>query len=295
MRPVALHLTNGDCAIEPLRAAGVDGEILPWREVLHDGPVPGGLDPAELRKVRGEVLGDERSLCARDERLDAAIREREPLLLWFEADLYDVLLILQIVERLPEDMPARLVLVGQDEWRSVTHVDADELAQLGKEAPELSTAQRDLARRAWEAFTATNPYPLERVARGTPALPAVADTARRLLQELPWTDSGLSRTERQLLMAVAQGARTREEAFLASVAAEERPFLGDTSAFAILDRLAPLLDGMRLNDRGAAIVVGGERWEPPVERWIGGMRIPPGRPPWQWVPPRGLIWEGGDD
>ena len=88
------------------------------------------------------------------------------------------------------------------------------------------------------------------------------------------------------------GARTREEAFHATIAAEERPFLGDGSAFAVLDRLAPLLDGMRLNDRGAAILVGGHTWEAPEERWIGGMRIPPGRPPWHWVPPNGRIWEG---
>ena len=34
-----LHLTNGDCAIEPLRAAGVEGGILPWRENLLEGPL----------------------------------------------------------------------------------------------------------------------------------------------------------------------------------------------------------------------------------------------------------------
>jgi hypothetical protein len=52
-----VHLTNGDCAIPALRAAGVEGEILPWRWVLHDGPVP-GLPPDELRAVRGRFLGN---------------------------------------------------------------------------------------------------------------------------------------------------------------------------------------------------------------------------------------------
>jgi len=68
-----LHLTNGDCAVPALRAAGVDGEILPWREVLHDGPVP-ALGPEELRAVRERFLGDEARLRERDERLRDARR-----------------------------------------------------------------------------------------------------------------------------------------------------------------------------------------------------------------------------
>ena len=29
-----------DAAVERLRAGGMTGDILPWRDVLHDGPVP---------------------------------------------------------------------------------------------------------------------------------------------------------------------------------------------------------------------------------------------------------------
>jgi hypothetical protein len=109
-----LHLTNGDCAVPALRAAGADGEILPWSELLHDGPVP-PLEPEELRAVRARFLGDDEGLLARrDQRFAAAIAAREPLMLWFEADLYDVLLLLQILQRLPPEAPARLVLVGQN-------------------------------------------------------------------------------------------------------------------------------------------------------------------------------------
>ncbi|HEX6582907.1 MAG TPA: hypothetical protein VF056_04825 [Thermoleophilaceae bacterium] len=279
-----LHLTNGDCAIPALRAAGVDEEILPWREVLHDGPVPGRLDAGELRAVRGRFLGDERPLREQDERLDAAVAEGEELMLWFEADLFDLLLLLQIVERLPLDARARLVLVGQERWRSVTEVEPDELASLGEEAPELSAEQRELAWTAWEAFRSGTPASLEPFAAGTPALPAVGQALHRLLEELPWSDTGLSRTERQLLGALADRSQTREAAFQAAIAAEERPFLGDGSAWATLDRLAPLLDGQAVNARGRAVLAGAEEWEPRDQRWIGGTRLPPGRSPWHWDP-----------
>jgi hypothetical protein len=174
------------------------------------------------------------------------------------------------------------VLVGQDRWRSVTDVEPDELAALGHEAPAVDSDQLALARAAWAAFRADTPADLEQLAAGTPALPAVGVAVRRLLQELPWTDTGLSRTERQLLGALAKGARTREAAFHAAIAAEERPFLGDGSAWAALDRLAPLLDGHAVNARGLAVLAGDEHWEPVEERWIGGSRIPPGRSPWHW-------------
>jgi hypothetical protein len=36
----ALHVTNGDSAAGTLRATGVVQRIIPWRDALHDGPVP---------------------------------------------------------------------------------------------------------------------------------------------------------------------------------------------------------------------------------------------------------------
>jgi hypothetical protein len=224
-----LHLTNGDCAVPALRAAGADGEILPWSEVLHDGPVP-QLEPEELRAVRARFLDDDEGLLARrDRRLATAITANEPL------------------------------------------------------------TQRSLAASAWAAFTADDPRALEPLAAGTPALPAVGQALRRLLEELPWTGTGLGRTERQLLEALADGARTREEAFHAAVVREERPFLGDASAWAALERLAPLLDDGHVNERGRAVLEAREEWEPPVERWIGGTRLPPGRPPWHWDSAAGRV------
>jgi hypothetical protein len=169
-----------------------------------------------------------------------------------------------------------MVLVGQERWQSVTDVPPGLLASLGRNAPPVSDAQLELARRAWA------PTALEPLAAGTPALPAVGQAMRRLLEELPWADAGLSRTERQLLEALADGARSREEAFMRTIAMEERPFLGDLTAFAALDRLAPLHDKAGLTDRGRSVLDGDERWEPAEERWVGGTRIPPGPPPWLW-------------
>ena len=95
-----------------------------------------------------------------------------------------------------------------------------------------------LARAAWDAVRGDDPQAVARVA-ATPdeRLPYLAPALRRLLEELPGTRDGLGRSERQLLEAVAAGARSRADAFLAAMRAEEAPFMGDQTAF---DRLAGL-------------------------------------------------------
>ena len=51
-----LHVTNGDVVGGTLIQAGFGDAVLPWRDVLHDGPVPGGLDAEALRNVRAQFL-----------------------------------------------------------------------------------------------------------------------------------------------------------------------------------------------------------------------------------------------
>src|SRR5687767_9453549 len=101
-----LHVTNGDSAAERIRAAGVDGTILPWRDVLHEGPVPAGLPLERLSAVRAEFLASagagapeavRRDFAERDRTLMAAAREDE-VVLWFEHDLYDQLQLIQLLD-----------------------------------------------------------------------------------------------------------------------------------------------------------------------------------------------------
>ena len=89
-----------------------------------------------------------------------------------------------------------------------------------------------------------------------------------------------------LLVLLVKGCRdsAREQAFRVAVQAEERQFLGDASAWAVLDRLGPLLEDGELSERGRAVLAGRQWWSPEEERWIGGVRLPPGPAPWRWDP-----------
>jgi hypothetical protein len=311
-----LHVTNGDCTVEIMRRAHVVGDIVAWRDVLHEGPVP-ALGPAELRTVRAQFLATmgqtgtaslatvEADLFARDERLGAAVEAGERVVLWFEHDLYDQLQLLQILAGLP-DLPVGVELIcvdsfpGRPGFAGLGELDPDELASLWPLRTPVVNEHVRVARAAWDVFRAPDPRGLARAATSSdPRLPFVAPALRRLLEELPGARDGLSRTERQLLAAIAAGARTRERAFLDGAANEEAPFLGDATAFDRLEELAggplPLLltGELALTDAGAEVLAGrADRVAlNGFDRWLGGVHVRAGDALWRWDAERGALVE----
>jgi len=135
-----LHVTNGSAITPLMRDAGIVGPIVPWDDVLHEGPVRAGLNVAAMRDARADFLAScgwgsrneiLRSLAARDAALETAsggasafpgatadmgsLRVDE-IVLWFEHDLYDQLQILQILDRLPLDGGPLLTAVPGDDY-----------------------------------------------------------------------------------------------------------------------------------------------------------------------------------
>ena len=265
-----LHVTNGDVFAARLRAAGRD-DVLPWRELLHEGPVPAGpgLNARRAAFLASHARTTPAALEAEMDARDARVRSAGELTLWLETDLFDQLIGLHVLSL--TDAPAALV-----------PAEPGELDPAAGAVP-LEAAQRAVAREAWAAFRAPDPTALEAlVATGTPVLPALAAALRRHLEQFPWITDGLTRSERALLRAVADGARTREAAFLAAQAQEERPFLGDATAFAHLDRLAPLAGGeaLALTPLGEQVLAGETAWDQRPDMWLGGVQVGG----WRWDP-----------
>jgi len=310
----ALHVTNGDSTAITLRAASRGGEVLPWRDVLHEGPVP-ATDAATLRSLRGDFIAARgwagrtetlAMLAARDERLVAALGSR-PVTLWFEHDLYDQLQLLQVLSfvgaELVESELLALVVVdrvaGRPRFRGLGELEAHELVALWPARRALTAADLEAARRGWSAFTASDPAALQAAAHATgPGLPLLPAALRRLLDEYPGARDGLSCTERQILAAVRDAPVTRHEVFLRTQDREAAPFAGDRQIFDHVDGLAagprPLLEAQ---DGRVALTADGERVLAGatdavalrgVDRWIGGVHVQDGAV-WRWDPDtRGL-------
>src|SRR6478752_4903805 len=52
-----LHVTNGESAANTLRRTGLGGAVLPWQDVLHEGPVP-SLPRVALLRTRAAFLSE---------------------------------------------------------------------------------------------------------------------------------------------------------------------------------------------------------------------------------------------
>jgi hypothetical protein len=127
---------------------------------------------------------------------------------------------------------------GRPDFHGLGELTPDELESLWPLRRPVTDDLVELSRLGWEAVCAPEPTAIEAfLARDTSALPLLAPALVRFLEELPHTDNGLSRSERQVLQALANGACTPVQIFLACQGQEEAPFEGDAWAFRRLTQL----------------------------------------------------------
>jgi hypothetical protein len=317
--PEALHISNGDATDVP--GTGLARHVVYWRDVLHEGPVP-DVSPAELRRIRADYLTIYqtagraeimRQFTERDQALEA--NRDGQYVLWFEADLYDQLQITEILARLADlGVPAErvtLICIGEHpgiaRFGGLGELTADQLRELPhtNACARLTPAALELATRAWAAFRAPTPNGLGPVAATRLGeLRFLGEAFDRLSREYPATRDGLSLTERRLLAAVADGAQDGVQdaghAVGRAWARETRPFMGDSTCFGRMDRMAqgphPLLrldppgrpaertTGVRLTGTGARVLAGeaDQIALNGIDRWIGGVHLEGRHVPWRW-------------
>jgi hypothetical protein len=250
-RPSLLHVTNGDSAGNTLRQTALGGDVLPWQDVLHEGPVP-ALPRPELLRTRARFLADcgwgsqqalLSSLERRDRQLLEALRDGTEVVLWFEHDLYDQLQLLDVLDLIHTEPAAPELIVvgsfpGRPSFAGLGELTASELETLWPERRPATPAVFAAATGAWAAVRAPEPTRLvDWATRDLAELPFVAAALRRLLAELPAPSDGLSGTERRALQTLAAGAHTPPDAFVAAQRLEEAPFLGDTWFYRALSAL----------------------------------------------------------
>lgn len=314
-----LHIRCGSDIAPSLRQAGFAGDFLEYSDPLCQGPVLDAPDWLERRAdflaaSYGEGVGRDRvriaaDLAAAEEGLRSAASRYERVVLWFEHDSYDQLILARCLAAFAVAPPARLELVAAAGFPGAMRFIG--LGQLPPEALRLLWDARapvsDDALRAgsavWAALRAPDPRPLAATAAvGVPALPQLAPALLRHCQELPWTRDGLSLTERLLLELLAERSRTVGEAYAALMMEREPlPWMTDlmihdlvdgmkavrepvfTGAFEDEDRHWPR-ERLTITPLGRAVLAGEIDWLTlaPPERWLGGVRIAGGALCWCW-------------
>lgn len=309
-----IHLRCGSDIRQSLRDGGFVGGFVEYADPVCQGPVPDGAD---LLGVRASFLAEEygidadrarRRLEAEEAALDTAASSGDRVVLWFEHDTYDQLLLARVLARFANARPTlELICIdrfpGVVPFRGLGQLTATDLRALWSRRRPVAPGQVSLGSRVWQALRAPTPMPLHVLAcGGTPALPLMAQALVRHLAELPWRRDGLGMTERLLLLALEQGPASVEELFRRYEAAEPMPYLGDLMVLPIVRRLLEAADPavaitpdspptagpferrVALTTTGRAVLAGRMDWMAcgPRDRWVGGVRLVAGRPAWRW-------------
>ena len=306
---MTLHITNGDATVTVMEKAGLGGEVLPWRDVLHEGSVPAGLSLAQMSEVRAQFIADcgwqthekaSADFRARDTKL-ASFREYQEVILWFEHDLYDQLQLLQILDWFAgqdlNDTSLSMVCAGD----YLGTMQPESLAALYPLRRTLLPEQLELGVKAWSAFCSPDPTCWENLlAMDSAALPFLGASVLRHLEQYPSLKNGVNRTEEAILKAVQDGNSKPGKIFAAAQACEESRFMGDSLFWLYLARMTqnkrPLLrpshggfvlpsvcaSWAEFNEQQIVITQAGERvlaneldWIEinGIDKWLGGVHL----------------------
>jgi hypothetical protein len=269
-----LHITNGDCAGDTLRLI-VGDRVLTVADVLHEGPCP-PVNGDAWHEVRARFLaagvgtskGYEQikaSLAATDEAIAAASTRGDEIVLWFEHDLFDQLALIRTIfligravsypaggsacpapragdERHPPNVRAPLLICidrfpGVVPFYGLGQLTRDQMATLIGTGVPVTPDLFALAAEAWAAFRSPDPQPLLTIPESRD-LPFLRPALRRFLAEYPSSQHGLSRTEELALQALRPGDATAGTLFHLTQTRQAAPFMGDSTFFEILQRLA---------------------------------------------------------
>ena len=309
--PRFLHVLNGDSVRFTLERSDVPGALAVYAEILHEGPVPPDSGTRGWRETRSRYLSARdylpyadamRTLEGWEAKLET-FADYDEVVLWFEHDLFDQLLLVRHLEWFARRNLGRtglaLICIGEfpgfEPFHGLGQLNAEQLTSLlGTRAP-VSSEQTALGGRAWRAFTASDPTELDALVRSgdTRALPFLAGALQRFLEEYPAVDTGLPRTERHILELLGAESLTPERLFVMEARLEERVFMGDTTFWnRVMDLAAgdtPLVvvdvqpsgdcvlpvGTVAITDAGRAVLAGAADWVRlnGFDRWLGGVHL----------------------
>jgi hypothetical protein len=213
-----LHLRCGNDIEQALTRAGFAGDFLMYADPICQGPVSDNENSLHERArfIATEYPGEDEAathenLQQTGNRLDSA-GSYGRIVLWFEHDPYDQLLLAKILARLAKTVviQRKIELVSLDRFPGIAkfigigQLSPAALRDLyGKRQPVADSAFR-LAEQVWNALQAKSPETLHALSLSpSTGLPYMAGAIGRYLSELPALRNGLSFTENAILSIVA--------------------------------------------------------------------------------------------
>ncbi|MFC5448718.1 DUF1835 domain-containing protein [Paenibacillus aestuarii] len=216
--PKYLHIVNGDVFAEKLRASGIPGDILVWRESLYEGPVGLQMSDCVLLSFRAQYMNRRYGIpmahfitntMEQERALEHVSSDIDEVVLWFEHDLYDQLMLCYLLYRLSglvNQTHYSLSLLSINHFPGIARffglgqLSADQVHQLQGTWKPVTAEQMKLTRRVWRAYVGEDPSSMnELLDADLSALPFLKDALEVYLGRFPSEQNGLSAVQQYTL------------------------------------------------------------------------------------------------
>ncbi len=315
-----LHLRCGSDIQNKLAIAGLCGDFLEFADPYCQGPIPQISDLSQFLNIRvafiseayGITLKDARNRLEREYSQLHSSHEYERVVLWFEHDSFDQLVLAHVLHHFwkIQSFPKRLELICIDSFPGIKRfvglgqLSSEALCTLWERRRSITRQELQLGNRVWKALSAESPQELMQIVNtGTPEIPPMARALRRHLQELPWLNNGLSLTQQLTLSILADRETMAVDKLFETLVVEKEPlpYLGDTMYWHVLTKMLQsnhppfeittesmeqpwYKQVLQLTKMGHTLMRGEVNWLEigSSDRWVGGIHLTSGQPLWMW-------------
>jgi len=246
-----------------------------------------------------------------DNKLKQAAKQYECVVLWFEHDSYDQLILAKLLAYFAETtLPEKLELVsinhfpGSARFIGLGQLPAEAIRMIWQRRQAVSQQQLKLGQQVWKALGESSPLPLFEIinSENVKHLADMRGALLRHLQELPSTRNGLSLTEHITLELLNEGNKTAGQLFGHLMRIRDPlPWLGDIMYWFILQSMMQTSQAvfeiskddlkkpwhqrlLTITDTGQKVLAGTHSWLSlnPPDRWLGGINICAADSCWYW-------------
>lgn len=225
-----LHIVNGDIVGDKLRKGHIHGDILVWREVYPVGPVFVNMSEPHQRSTRAKYLektlgipaDDFETNCNSQEQILQNFHKYDEVVLWFEHDLFDQLMLSYLLhwfsKRKLGHTKLNLLCIGDypgiDLFRGLGQLTIKQLKTLSGTWQSIGEKELETGSRIWEAYASPNiERHVEILHEDTSVLPFAHAALELHLSRLPSAKNGLGIVEQVTLELIQHGMNTPLELF----------------------------------------------------------------------------------
>lgn len=254
--PGRLNLRCGSDIKDALEIAGVSGDFSSVGDPICEGPCPGSFPRQQYQAARAAFMQAHWNIDSsevlrrldRDEQRLQQLENYDELLLWFEHDLFDQCILIQVLANLPAQALCKTSLIcinafpGVERFIGLGQLRPEQLKSLLDHATRVGPEHQHAAQLALRAWLASDPEELLQLSKPGSCGPLrfLPAAVLRHLQELPSQTNGLGMTDQIILNAINDGANSALEVFQFYQAKDKAPYLGDLMFWAHIYDLAAL-------------------------------------------------------